>query len=130
MSANGNSLHYRILPPDEWPRLEPIFKELNAFLPPSFLATAAVAENSEHRIVGLAILQAVLHAEPWYVDTKYSGLVNLHHLWKLLEELPQKKAHEVLTPGFLIVAPDEKIKRLAEIAGFGEIAGTLMRKEW
>lgn len=130
VGTNGNALHYRLLPPAEWDRLKPYFEFMGFFLPPSFLATAAVVENSEKQIVGFATLQLVLHAEPWWVDEKYAGLVNYIRLWKLLEQIPSKKTNEALTPGFLLVAPDEKIKRMAELGGFVQIPGSLMRKEW
>jgi hypothetical protein len=128
-NSNGNALHYRILPPAEWFRLEPIFKEKNWFLPPAFLATACVAENSKGEIIAFQILQSVLHAEPTFIQEEYRGMVNYLNLWEPLKALP-KKGNTLLAPGFLLVAPDDKIKRMAELGGFSEIPGTLMKMEW
>jgi len=127
---NGNGVKYRLLPAEEWERLRPLFKQFDWFLPPQMLASAAVAENGNGEIVGFQILQAVLHAEPAFIDTRYSGIVNYLRMWDILEALPNKHKNPLLVPGFLLVAPDEKIKEMAEIGGFSEIAGTLMKKEW
>jgi hypothetical protein len=127
---NGNSIHYRLLPAEEWERLAPLFRQFNWFLPPHMLANAAVAENEHGQIVGLQMLQLVLHAEPAFIDTKYSGIVNYLRLWKILDELPKDRTTPMVLPGYLLVAPNEKIRQMAEAGGFTAMEGTLMKKRW
>lgn len=127
---NGNSLTYKLLPAEEWERLRPLFKQFDWFLPPPMLASAAIAENGNREIVGFQVLQAVLHAEPGFIDPRYSGIVSYMRMWEMLDKLPNKKGNPLIVPGYLLVAPDEKIKRMAEIGGFKEIEGVLMKKEW
>lgn len=122
-------LRYRILPSEEWDKLAPIFQKKDWFLPPSMLSTASVAED-DGIIVGGQLLQCVLHAEPAWVEPGYSGLVNMHHIWRSLDELPKERKSPLLMPGFVLVAPSYEIARMAEIAGFQKVEGALYKREW
>jgi hypothetical protein len=122
-----NAITYRQLPPAEWERLTPIFQEQDWFLPPCELATAIVGENEDGEIVHVQIYQLVLHAEPTWSREDYRGKVNYKIPWKMFKDKPRPG---LVLPGFIIVAPDEKIAKLAESAGFTKIAGSLYRAEF
>jgi hypothetical protein len=128
--TNGNGLRYSIIKPEEWHRLEPLFRKLNFFLPPQILANCAIAENDCRDIVAFQVLQMVLHAEPSYIQPEYRGMVNLLRMWRLLEDLPKDKNNPMIVPGYLLIAPNENIARLAELGGFEAIKGTIYKKEW
>lgn len=123
-------LIYRILPTEDWSRLVPIFQKHDWFLPPRELANASVVENSSGKIVGIQILQLVLHAEPTYIDPDYSGKVNYLRLWDILERIPKSKQDHLVLPGYCLLAPTEKVERMAELGGFKVIEGKLYRKLW
>jgi hypothetical protein len=121
---------YRILPPSEWDKLKPIFDEQGWFLPPNFLATAAIAENEEGEIVSVHMLQFVLHGEPRWTHPDYVGKVNYQRQTRLLEDLPKERKGQLYLPGFLVVCTDETQERMAELQGFTKIPGTIWRKEF
>ena len=123
-------LIYRLLPTEEWDRLAPIFAKNDWFLPPRQLSNASVTENSQGEIVGMQMLQLVLHSEPTYIDEAYSGKVNYLRLWDLLERIPKSKKNHLILPGYCLVAPNEKIAQMAERGGFKLIEGKLYRKLW
>lgn len=66
--APDTSTTYRILHPDEWLRLAPVFAAYGSTLPSPQHASIAVAER-EGEIIGFLTLQPMLHVEPsWLAD--------------------------------------------------------------
>src|SRR6266704_190846 len=124
------ALRYRKLPPEEWGRLKPVFEFLDAFLPPSYLATAAVAETDRNEIAGFLLLQAVLHAEPLWIRREYQGQVSIRHLWNIIDSLPEKRNNPLVVPGYLAVAENPEIEGVLRSLKFLQLNGTIWKKEW
>jgi hypothetical protein len=102
----SDEITYRILPPEEWEKLIPIYPT-GLIIPPSDTSIAAVAEcNGE--LVAFWFLQIALHMEPLLIK---DGLADYHKLAALLKEaLPQGVP-------FLSSVPDEKMAHIAESVG-------------
>jgi hypothetical protein len=121
-------LTYRKLPPEEWGRLRPLFDFLDAFLPDSLAAQAAVVENSVKSIVGFQLCQVIMHAEPHWEAPEYRGRIDsirLHNL-AVPEEATKKS---LCAPGLFLVATNENVERLAELAGYTRLPGTVWVKD-
>ena|SRR3989304_3724732 len=120
------SIKYRILPPEEWDKLIPLFVSQEHLLPSPVVATAAVAEDTEGNILGFLLMQLTFHVEPLWISPDANGSVSWKHLLRQLESLmsPYKGAT------LYAFAPDHtNIRRLAEIAGFDRLPWSVMRKE-
>src|SRR5260370_21793917 len=103
----AEKLIYRKLPPEEWGRLRPIFEFLDAFLPDSIAANAAVVENSQRSIVGLQMFQLVAHAEPHWQAPEYRGRIDFLKLYNLLE--PKDTSKALCAPGVMVIATSETV---------------------
>ena len=64
-------MNYRLLPPDELGRLDPIRERYPHIPHKSSIVCCAVAEDERGEIVGVFPLQLVPHMEPLWVDEKY-----------------------------------------------------------
>jgi hypothetical protein len=117
---------YRKLPPEEWGRLRPLFAFLDWYLPDSIAATASVAE-ANNRIVGFHVNQLVAHSEPHWQDPEFRGRVDFLRLHQLIE--PQDVSHSLCAPGLMLVAGNATIERMAELAGYTKVPGTVWRKD-
>lgn len=120
-------LIYRKLPPEEWGRLKPIFEFLDAFLPDSIAATASVVENRAGSIVGLQMCQLVAHAEPHWQAPEYRGRIDFLRLYNLVE--PQDTSKALCAPGLIVVATTPAVERMAELAGYSPLPGTIWIKD-
>ena len=115
------SFRYRILGDDEHYKVEALFQQFDAFLPPPPLCRIAVAEDEHGMVKGALTLQLVPHAEPLFsVDPK----VNLFALRGLIDDL----FAQYPMPGYLILAETPESARLAELNGMTEVQGKLFRK--
>jgi|SRR3954466_10543692 len=87
---------YKMLPLEEWYRLQPLFSALfpGLPLPKPELAKAAVAEaNGE--IVAFWFMQLCAHMEPAGVDPRYADIVSLHKIRNTLHlDLPDCEGME------------------------------------
>jgi len=128
-TENGNAIHYRQLPPEEWQRLQPLFREMGHFFPPEYLATASVAEH-HGRIVGFHVLQFACHAEPLYIAPEFTGMVNYQKLWEVLARIPREGLGKVVLPGALMITANPRVGKMAELVGFTPVEGTLYKIEW
>jgi hypothetical protein len=120
-------LRYRKLPPEEWGRLKPLFEFLDWYLPDSIAATAAVVENSRKLIVGFHINQLVAHSEPHWQDPEYRGRIDFLRLHRLIEPVDVSKA--LCAPGLMLVASNPTVERMAELAGYTKLPGTVWTKD-
>jgi len=120
-------LIYRKLPPAEWGRLKPLFEFLDAFLPDSCAATASIVENRAGSIVGFQMVQLVSHAEPTWQAPEYRGRIDFLRLYKLIEPADVSKA--LIAPGFMVVASTPAVERMAELAGYTRLPGTVWTKD-
>ncbi len=114
-------LDYHILDISSYGRLTSIFDQPGMFLPHPQLSVAAVAENDKREIVGVAILQTVLHMEPWWTRPDWAGKVSIPLLQDLLEDRAKKS---ILFPGYLVTLTDPKHETLARIRGLQKIPAT------
>jgi hypothetical protein len=115
VSGNGHSnLLYRILNINEYDCLKPIFDGLHFNLPHRQLSVAAIAESPSEGIVGGAVLQTVLHMEPWWVKEGWKGKVSLPSLQNLLEDRARKS---MVFPGYLVTIAGEREGSLAAVRG-------------
>jgi hypothetical protein len=96
-------MNYRVLTREEWQSLEPIFKENGSPLPT--MGSIAVAENGSG-IIAFHCLQPILHVEPIWVHSAYSGKIQFR---KLLDEL---KKEIPIGNEFYAFAPDHLIDRM------------------
>lgn len=60
-------MHYRLLQPEEWSKLQTLLPEGSIPLPHA--ASAAVAENEDGTLAGVLIGQLVVHCEPMSLAT-------------------------------------------------------------
>jgi len=67
----ANEVKIRILPPDEYYRLDFLFTANGSQLPAPPMSQIAVAEDSNGDIVGCFVLQLVAHGEPIWVSDDY-----------------------------------------------------------
>lgn len=120
MTQNGHkqSLLYRLITKEEWePRLTPIFRELNKFMPPAELAVASVAEDGD-RIVGMVALQMVSYLGPLWIDPEYARTVDYRALKAPIDEIYRKNPNKpLIISGYVAMTSDERIARIAEMAG-------------
>lgn len=68
---------YRILPPEEWPRLAPIVTGYEQYLPSPEAAMCAVAESELGEIEGALFFQVVMHMEPLILKTPHASFLRL-----------------------------------------------------
>jgi len=113
---------YRILPPEEWFKIAPIFEAEHAPLPTIGLATIAAAEI-DGEVAGLCVLQVQPHMEPLWINPKYRASVNYRRFQELLEP--------IVPAGMAIYAfvEDHRTAALAERAGFKAIPVYVLVKE-
>jgi len=111
---------YRLLPREEWPKVEHIFEQFDRTLPG--LGQIAVAEDNG-AIVGMGVRQIAWHMEPWWMADGYHGKVSMGRLQQLLEA--------ELEPGSLlyIFGPNEHIIKLAEAHGFRDTGWKVLCRE-
>lgn len=117
---------YRKLPPNEWGRLKPLFEFLDWYLPDSVAAQASVAEEGT-RIVGFHVNQLVAHSEPHWQDPDYRGRVDFLRLHKLIE--PQDVSKALCAPGLMLIASNPTVERMAQLAGYTKMTGTVWTKD-
>ena len=68
---------YRLLPPSEWHKLEPLFAANNQPVPPPVACLAAVGENEQGEIKGILICLIVCHVEPLILQSPYVNFMRL-----------------------------------------------------
>lgn len=123
----NETLIYRKLPAEEWGRLKPLFEFLDAFLPDSIAAEAAVVENSTGSIVGFQMMQLIAHAEPAWQAPEYRGRIDFLRLYNLVE--PKDTSKALCAPGLMVIATNATVERMAELAGYKPLPGTVWVKD-
>lgn len=115
-------MNYRLLPAEEFSKLEPFCERNGVPVPSSQLAYVAVVEDGTEIVyVHMALMQ--LHLDNQCRDRDYRGYVNIPRVVHLLEE-------RVPRPGRLYTYPSYKNGvRLAQLSGFHAAEFPLMIKE-
>jgi RimJ/RimL family protein N-acetyltransferase len=103
---------YRVLPPDEWERLKPIYEENNDTLPPVDGNFAIVAEIYGE-IIGLTGINTVVHAGPRWVHKRWRRMGIALQMGRLAEEF--MKSFELT--GYLMFPSNPISEALAERLG-------------
>ena len=101
-------MNYRLLLPEEWPRLEGLIPA--EFIPSPQASFFAIAEDDSGQILGVLPLQLQWHMEPIVIKDRR---VNFLRLKEVLDN--QLRAH----PGscYYAFAETEQVGRMAELAG-------------
>ena len=111
---------FRDLPPDEWGKVEPIFKQHGVTVPAETQGLITVAEE-DGAIVGFVVLQLQPHLEPIWVDEahRHTGV------WRQLAE----SALERVSHGVAVFtsAPRPAIEHMAMEMGFETLPWTVLR---
>jgi len=113
---------YRILPPEEWFKIAPIFEAEHVPLPTIGLATIAAAEI-DSEVAGFCVLQVQPHMEPLWINPRHRANVNYR---RMVESL------EVLLPEGVKVyafAGDHRVAAMAELDGFAACRWYVLAKE-
>jgi hypothetical protein len=113
-------MKYRLLPAEEWDRLDEVLAP--QFIPSPQAATAAVAEDDEGRIQGVLFLQLQLHMEPLLIT---SSRVSFKRLQETLHA--QVAEHRGLC--YFAFTDDPKVARMAELCGMEHVPMQVFRKE-
>jgi hypothetical protein len=110
----GETMTYRILPPDEWVKLFHVFEQAGfsvANVPSPEVALACVAEDENQKIEGVVFLQMAFHMEPLIC---LNGHVHFPSMQAAIHEAC--KDHKGMV--YYAFSASEKINRIAEISGF------------
>ena len=78
-------INYRMLQPEEWPRLGSLVNGQGP-VPSPETAIAAVAETEEGEVVGVLFVQMVFHMEPLAIHPDHTAEVNFKRMQELLKE--------------------------------------------
>lgn len=87
-------LNYRLLPHNEWDRLEKLMGD--AAVPDPETAIAAVAETEDGELAGAFFVQVALHMEPLVMSPEHSGELNVQKLHDVL----QREGRMATTPHY------------------------------
>ena len=109
-------MNYRILPPEEWPRLKDLIGDLGT-IPPPETAVVAVAENDEGQLSGCLFLQLALHMEPLVIAPDARGQVNFLRLTRLLESSITGQLSNGNLVGYYVHATQGTTASMAELNG-------------
>src|ERR1700688_2993059 len=116
-NGHKTSLLYRLITKQEWDRLTPIFQGMNKFMPPAELAVASIAE-ADGEIAAMVALQMVSYMGPLYINPKYTNLVDYKSLKAPIDAVYSKSTTKpLIVQGYLVLTSDERIARIAEMAG-------------
>lgn len=117
---------YRLIQPDEWERLRPLFEKHGQRLPPSpetgLPIMAAVAEDAQGEIRGLMIFQPAFHAEPLILDDPY---VNFLSLWRTLRQ-PLEDKHGL---GYYVFTDQDVTDGMAKLGGMQRLPVNVWKGE-
>jgi hypothetical protein len=116
------AITYRMLPLQEWARLEPLYSELfpDSAFPSPEMSSAAVAENENGTIVGFWFFQLCAHLEPVGLDPVLGQEVSLHGLQTILHEtLANCSGME-----YYISTPDPRLGEILEGSGYKPVGVT------
>lgn len=119
MPTLTETITYRLLPEDEWPKLQEFIGEQFP-IPSPAVASCAVAEQ-DGQIVGCLFLQLALHLEPLILSSPEAS-------FKRLAEFFNSGLHGSGTEYFAF-APNAKIARMCEINGMEPMPYMTYRKQ-
>lgn len=108
---------YRLLQPDEWDRVAPIFERYGSRMPPPQVASIAVAER-DGEIIGFLTLQPMLHVEPVWVAENRTKDVYIPRMLGVLESLLQPLLPEGQAVDLYVFSGQASTGRLAKAHGF------------
>lgn len=80
---------YRILAPEEWPKLVAAWPEYATYIPDPASATCAVAENELGEIIGVLFLQIAIHMEPLVLKSPHVNFLRLRQ--EVLSTVAERK---------------------------------------
>lgn len=115
------ALVIRVLPPEEWHRVEPLVVDRREWLPSPEVARILVSEDAQGEIEGFIVIQLVAHIEPIWVHPQQRGT----GLWKELVA----SAQEQFPPGvnYYAFTPSPALERMAEQSGLTKLPWSIFR---
>ena len=108
LQTEKQNMTYRLLTPDEWPKLEPLFGDEP--LPVPQTSVVAIAENEDDEILGVFVLQLQWHLEPLIIK---NPKVNFLRLKEVLDN--QLRPHGKCC--YYSFVDDARVAKMAERAG-------------
>ena len=114
----------RLVKPDEWDRLGPIFEAEGGHLPDPQRATAAVAIDDDG-LAGFWTLQQVLHAGPLWIREDKRGT----RLWRPLNRELVKALEQMPGNGFYSFADGARMEHVFAQLGYTDMNYRVWKKE-
>jgi hypothetical protein len=111
VDTSSTTLTYRLLQPFEYYLLAKEFDKRNAPLPQPHLSQVYAAFDGD-RLVAFWVLQAVLHAEPLWIDEEYRGNPGLAA--GLLQRVEPYMRNETV----MVLAESEEVEFMLQRLGF------------
>jgi hypothetical protein len=115
----------RLIKPEEWQQLEPVFREQGGRMSDPKNATAAVAVDDKGRIVAFWTLQRVWHAGPRWTSPEYRHRGLGKRLHGLIERLFEKKPGS----GYYSFSDNARCDQFFQELGYRDIGCRVFAKE-
>jgi len=118
-------MELRLIRPEEWAQLAPIFEQEGGRLPDPSRATAAVAFD-EKGLAGFWTLQQMYHAGPLWIRPDLRG----KGLWRKLHAVIDGLFHRQPGTGYYSFAGEPKVEAIFRQLGYTAVPYTLWKKEF
>ena len=115
--AADATTNYRLLLPEEWYRLAPVFAHYGTTLPSPDHASIAVAER-DGEIIGFLTLQPMLHVEPVWIAPERTKDVYLPRMLGVLESLLTPLVPDGQGVNLYVFSDTPESGRMAKAHGF------------
>lgn len=113
---------YRLLKPEEWHLLIPLFPSAVSKIPSPLVSTCAVAQSEDGALKGALFMQLALHCEPLILENPHVSFLRLH------ETLESAYAGNTGL-SYYAFSDLPVVAGMAEKAGMAKTDYTLWRKE-
>lgn len=120
-----NVAEIREIRPEEWQKLEPVFRAQGGRLPVPAQSTAAVAMDRDGNIVGFWALQRCWHAGPLWIHPDYRGT----GLWRRLHARIVAMFAPKEGNGFYSFSGEPKVEHMFRELGYRDLGYKLWARE-
>jgi GNAT superfamily N-acetyltransferase len=120
------SLRFRLMQRDELFRLKRIYRLNDSKLDPTDLLTAAVVENVDSTIVGVAGFELIPHVGPLWVDESLRGNGIAGKLFKVIED----ELNKTKGTGYYSFPSNDISKRVMEKLGLEKLPVEVWKREF
>jgi GNAT superfamily N-acetyltransferase len=115
--AEATAITYRILPVEEWGKVEHIFREHGGELPPPLASFIVVGESESGEIVFVCAPVTVIHVEHAYVAPEHRGHGVLREGLNFVDDALRSTG----IVGYYAFTQDEKMSHMAREFGMCEL---------